>query len=149
VTTDSHGVADALLRGAGQAGTAKVTARSGGADLATVDVKVGAKVARLTVQANPTSIDPTANSTVTLVIVVFDELGEPAEGANVVVTTEAGRLASQGRTVTTNARGEVVDRLRVSPDDADSQGDGAVTVSILAQGGGGSATGTATILLRN
>jgi hypothetical protein len=149
VNTDVSGVATARLRGGGSVVTAKVTARSGGADLATVDVKVGSKVARLTVQANPSSVDPLVTSKVTLLIIVFDELGEPAEGANVVVTTEAGRLDSGGHVVPTNQRGEVVDTLTINVNAAASQADGAVTVSILAQGGGGSATGTVAILLRD
>jgi hypothetical protein len=148
VTTDERGIATARLRGDGTAGTAKVTARSGGAELVTLDVKVGAKVARLTVQANPSSVDPLVVSRVTLLIVVFDELGDPAVGANVVVTTEAGRLDNGGHVVTTNQRGEVVDTLTINVNAASSQTDGAVTVSILAQGGGGNATGTVNILLR-
>ncbi len=148
VTTDERGIARATLTGSGVAGTAKVTARSGTAEAATVEVQVGFKVDRITLQATPTSIDVEATSNVTLLAVVRDDLGQPLPGANVVFGTEAGTLASRGAIVVTNQRGEATDHLTVSPTDAATVASGTLRVTAEVSGGGGSATATSDIAIR-
>ena len=147
VTTDQRGIADALLRGSGQSGTAKVTARSGTAEAATADVKVGVKVDKITLTATPATIPPGEAAHVSLLAVVRDDQGQPIPDANVIFTTNVGRLASQGAIVVTDARGQARDTLDASADAVDTSG-GTITVTAQAAGGGGSITATATITVR-
>ncbi|HEV8632152.1 MAG TPA: invasin domain 3-containing protein [Thermoanaerobaculia bacterium] len=147
VTTDDRGFATAILRGDGRSGTAKVTARSGVATAATVDVKVGAKVDKVTLQPTPTSIDTSATRIVSLLAVVRDDQGQPVPGVGVTFGTEAGKLASLGAIILTNSRGEATDDLTVRPGDASTQTDGMIAVTATATGGGGTATATAQVLL--
>jgi hypothetical protein len=79
--------------------------------------------------------------------VVRDAQGQPIQGANVIFTTTAGRLASQGTIVVTNASGEARDTLTASADAVAGAGS-SITVTAQAAGGGGTATGTVSITIR-
>jgi hypothetical protein len=147
VTTDERGMAQATLQGTGVGGEATVTARSGIADPVTVKVNIGIKVDKVTLVPSPASIPDDEPARVELVAVVRDTQGQPIEGANVIFTTSAGRLNSQGAIVVTNSRGEARDTLNASADAVAAAGS-VITVTAQAAGGGGSATTTATIAVR-
>jgi hypothetical protein len=84
---------------------------------------------------------------VSLVAIVRDTGGRPVEGANVNLTTSAGRLNSQGATLTTNAQGEVRDTLSASADAVANAG-ASIHVTAQAASGGASVTGTVDITIR-
>jgi hypothetical protein len=147
VTTDERGQAVATLRGGGVGGEATVTARSGAAESVNVKVQVGAKVDKVTLVATPASIPAGEAAQVELVAVVRDIQGQPIQGANVIFTTEAGRLASEGTIVVTNERGEARDRLNAGIDAVDGAGD-SITVTAQAASGGASVTATTNIVVR-
>lgn len=147
VTTDERGQAVATLRGTGVGGEATITARSGAAEAVNVKVQVGPKVTTVTVVATPASIPADQGAQVDLVAIVRDAGGQPIQGANVIFTTEAGRLASQGTVVVTNERGEARDRLNAGIEAIDAAGD-SITVNALASSGGASVTGTVNIVVR-
>lgn len=146
-TTDERGQAVATLRGTGVGGEATITARSGAADAVNVKVQVGARVERVTLVATPASIPAGEAAQVELVAVVRDVQGQPIQGANVLFSTEAGRLVSQGGIVVTNERGEARDRLNASVDAVDGAGD-SITVTAQAASGGASVTATTNIPVR-
>jgi hypothetical protein len=148
VTTDDRGIARATLHGSGIAGTAKITARSGIADAVSVDVKVGAKIDKITLTATPNSVDNTTTTTVTLLAVVRDDLGAPVGGANVIFGSNGGTLASRGAIRVTNASGQATDQLTITATDAASAASGRITATAQAQGGGGTATATTEITIR-
>jgi adhesin/invasin len=147
VTTDERGQAVATLHGTGVGGEATITARSGTADPATVKVNIGAKADKVTVIPTPASIPGDESASVALVAIVRDAGGRPVEGANVNLTTSAGRLASQGTTLVTNAQGEVRDTLTASADAVANAGT-AIRVTAQAASGGASVTGTVDIAIR-
>src|SRR4030095_12276360 len=135
VTTDERGQARATLRGNGVGGTAKVTARSGTAVAASVEVKLGARVNSITLLATPATIPPGEAAQVSLLAVVRDEQGQPIPEANVLFTTTVGRPASRGAIVVTTARGEARDTLSASADAVDNSG-GSISVTAQASSGG-------------
>ena len=146
-TTDERGQAVAFLRGTGIGGEATVTARSGTADPATVKVNIGAQADKITLVATPASIPADEPATVSLLAVVRDTGGQPIAGANVIFTTSAGRLASQGAIVVTNAQGEARDTLNASADAVAGAGN-AIRVTAQASSGGTSVTATADVTVR-
>jgi hypothetical protein len=147
VYTDQDGVALATLRGDGRAGTATVSAYSGDLEPAEIEVRVGAFAAAITLTVDPASL-PISGGRVTLRALVRDDLGEPIVGAPVVFGTEAGRLASGGGVVRTDASGLATDRLNVSASDAESH-PGGIRVSAETLGeGGNQLIAEATIVIR-
>ena len=97
--------------------------------------------------ATPASIPAGEAAQVELVAVVRDVQGQPIQGANVLFSTEAGRLASQGAIVVTNERGEARDRLNASAEAVDGAGD-SITVTAQAASGGANVTATTNIAVR-
>ena len=116
VETDEQGEARATLRGNGDIGTATVTARSGSAESATVEVTVGDVASSVSLQATPSQI-PEEGDEITLLAVVRDSDGEPLEDATVNFGTEVGRLESGGSIIRSNSLGEAEDTLIVSATD--------------------------------
>jgi len=148
VTTNADGIATGTLLGTGQTGTAKVTASSGGSVSDAVEVTIGQKASVLTLQANPTSIDPTVTSKVRILGFLRDDQGRPIPGALVVFNTEAGQLTSHGTGVLTDASGQAQDTLTVTATDASVVGDGSIAVTAQVTTGGGTANATIQIPLR-
>lgn len=148
VETDDQGTARATLRGDGRIGTATVTARSGSAEIATVDVTVGKVATNVSLQATPSSIPDTGGS-ITLLALVRDDQGQPLPGAIVNFTTEIGRLSSGGAFLTTDASGQVSDRLGISEDDIDALPANAnqFEVGVEVGGAGNVVTSTFNVLL--
>ena len=147
VTTDERGQAVATLRGTGVGGEATVTARAGTATAVTVKVNIGDPAETVTVTAAPASIPADEPASVSIVAVVRGKGGQPIQGASVIFTTSAGRLASQGTIVTTNANGEARDTLSASADAVAGAG-ASITVTASASSGGVTKSGTATITIR-
>lgn len=133
--TDSTGVAEATLRGDGRVGMATVTARTGAAEAATVDVEIGEFARSITLQATPSQVGP--GERVDLLALVRDDEGRPLSGANVNFQSQVGTLASGGRIKITDASGAVTDRLTVSQDDIDAfnQPSFNVTATVGTEGG--------------
>jgi hypothetical protein len=150
VTTDSSGIARALLEGTGTSGTAKVTASSGGAPPVTLDVTVGLRAERITLTLSPSSIAEGENATVSLAALVRSDQGEPVAQAAVVFATEIGRLTSNGAIVRTDNNGRAVDTLRLSDNELNAVSDGTIEVRAEVAGGGasGNTTQRITILQR-
>jgi PKD repeat protein len=73
----------------------------------------------VSLQATPSSI-PETGGAVTLLAVVRDDQGQPLPGATANFTTEIGRLSSGGGFLTTDASGQVSDRLTVNESDIDA-----------------------------
>lgn len=113
VETDESGVAVTTLRGDGRIGTATVTARSGSAESATVEVQVGKTASSVSLQATPTSV-PETGGQVELLALVRDDQGQPLPNVAVNFTAELGSLDSQGGFVTTGSDGTARDTLRIS-----------------------------------
>jgi adhesin/invasin len=149
VTTDANGLATATLQGTGQAGTAKVTASSGGSTSDATEVTIGQKASVITLQANPTSIPATSTSKVHLIALVRDDQGNTIPGALVVFNTEAGTLASRGTGVRTDVSGQATDTLTVTANDASTVTDGQLAVTAQVTAGGGSASVTLQIVIRS
>lgn len=106
--------------GAGGAGGSSGGSTSG-VLTASIDVEIGSSAKTLTLQATPTNVpvDIPANKPVevTLLALLRDARGLPLADAGVNFTTQYGRLASGGRLVFTNARGEARDTLTVRGSD--------------------------------
>jgi adhesin/invasin len=121
--TKSDGNAVSTLSGNGTAGTAKVTAFSGGVMSTELDVTIGSLGASITLQASPATLPaalPPGGAKVTLVAVVRDATGLPQAGEQVNFTTTVGTLKNNGL-VPTDANGTATDILTVKPTDLTSQ----------------------------
>ena len=147
VTTDERGQAVATLRGTGVGGEATVTARSGTATAVNVKVNIGDPAETVTLTAIPATIPGDEPANVTIVAVVLGKGSAPVAGANVVFTTDAGRMASQGTIVKTNAAGEARDTLNASADAVAAAG-ASIRVTATAASGGVTKTGTVDITVR-
>lgn len=135
-TTDQSGVATAVLRGDGRAGTATVTATSGAAAAAVSEpIQIGSFAALISLQVTPTIVDENGGE-LELLSLVRDDRGALLENAVVNFQTEFGVLASAGAGVVTNASGEARDTLTVSPGDAAVAGDSFVVLAQTASGEG-------------
>jgi hypothetical protein len=122
-TTKSDGNAVSTLTGNGTAGTAKVTAFSGGVMSTELDVTIGSLGASITLQASPATLPatlPPDGAKVTLVAVVRDATGLPQAGEQVNFTTTVGTLRNNGL-IPTDANGSAIDVLTVKPTDLTSQ----------------------------
>lgn len=111
--TNDRGVASAVLTGRGEVGLATVEASSGAAAPVTLDVQIGSQPVSMTLQANPPRI-PKEGGRSTLIASVFDELGNSISDVAVSFTTEAGTLASGGRSVETDRNGDAEDTLELT-----------------------------------
>jgi hypothetical protein len=80
-------------------------------------VEIGSTAKTITLQANPTNLPvdiPTNNpAEVSLLALIRDARGLPLANTGVNFTTQYGRLASGGRLIFTNSRGEARDTLVV------------------------------------
>ncbi|MDX1745826.1 MAG: invasin domain 3-containing protein, partial [Halobacteriales archaeon] len=117
IETDARGLAGGTLAAGTRTGTATVTATSGGAEPASVDVEIGFRPGGITLLATPSAVTENG-STVSLLAVVRDEQGEPLENAAVTFRSEIGTLDSQGGIVRTDPSGEATDTLTVTEADA-------------------------------
>jgi len=135
VETDDDGVAVATLVGDGRVGAAMVTARSGSAEAATIEVTIGEVATSVSLQATPSSIPETGGS-VDLLALVRDDQGQPLPGVTVNFTTEIGRLASGGGFITTGANGQASDRLTVAESDIDALAPSANQFAVGVEAGG-------------
>jgi hypothetical protein len=121
--TKSDGNAVSTLTGNGTAGTAKVTAFSGGVMSTELDVTIGSLGASITLQPSPATLPatlPPDGAKVTLVAVVRDATGLPQAGEQVNFTTTVGTLRNNGL-IPTDANGSAIDVLTVKPTDLTSQ----------------------------
>jgi hypothetical protein len=143
VETDSSGVAEGTLRGNGRIGMATVTARTGSAEPATVDVEIGEFANNITLQATPSQVGP--GGTVSLLALVRDDEGRPLQGAGVNFQTELGTLDSRGAIRNTHANGQASDTLRVSAEDIEASPSPSFSVTATVGNEGGTASDTATI----
>ena len=97
-----NGKATARLIADGRSGTAVVTAFSGGAEQAELEIPIGAAVASsIVLSANPSSVGA-SGGTVQLTAAVRDEGGDPVRGVLVTFTTTAGTLSSTSATTDQN-----------------------------------------------
>jgi hypothetical protein len=134
---DDQGVARATLRGQGDIGTATVTARTGSAEVATVDVMIGDVASSVSLQATPSQVGESGGN-LALLAVVRDSDGEPLQDATVNFGTEVGRLASGGSILRTSATGEARDTLIVQ--EIDLQPITANSFNVVVTVGAGSST---------
>ncbi len=135
VETDSSGVAEGTLQGTGRVGMATVTARTGSAEPAMVEVEIGEFAANITLQATPTQVSE--GGTVSLLALVRDDEARPLQGAAVNFLTDLGTLDSRGAVRLTNANGQVTDTLRVSAEDIESATATTFVVEAIVGGEGG------------
>jgi adhesin/invasin len=114
-----NGIAQAMLQSDGRAGTATITAQSGGGITAlTTTVQIGAGAEGdlvITVIANPTTLGP-EDLTSEIVATVTDNRGNALADVPVIFSTSSGTLASQGSVLRTNASGQAFDRLTLLDD---------------------------------
>jgi hypothetical protein len=129
--TNDNGVAETRLVGAGQIGTATVTASTGAAAAATAELQIGSLASSVTLVASPTAIGQ-AGGTVDLLAVVRDDAGQLLQNLAVNFSTTAGTLDSRGAPLLTNERGEVRDVLKVKEIDIIALTDASITVSAFA-----------------
>lgn len=132
IHTDADGVARAELSGAGQVGTATVTAHSGAVEPVTVDVAIGSLAASVRLQVTPSGV-PESGGVLDLLALVRDEQGQPLPDASVNFTSEVGALESGGSFLNTNAAGEARDVLAVAA--ADLQSVGGTTFEVIVEVG--------------
>jgi len=96
ITTDDSGRATVTFRGDGRAGTAKITAMTGGNVMVTTDVQVGEASGdkpTVIISASPSTIDVGETSTITVIARNSD--GSPVEaGRQVILTTTLGTLVN-------------------------------------------------------
>ena len=129
--TDDTGVAETLLVGAGQIGTATVTASTGAAAPATADLQIGSLASSVTLVASPTAIAQSGGN-VDLLAVVRDDAGQLLQNLAVNFATTAGTLDSRGAPLLTNERGEARDQLEVKEIDIIALTSSSITVSAFA-----------------
>lgn len=116
--------------------TAQVGSSTGSLVEATAEVTVGSPAGSLTFQASPTSL-PQNGGNVALLAIVRNSQGRPVANARVTFLTEAGRLASGGAAVFTNASGEARDTLTLTAADVSSLRDDEFQVTAQTAGSGG------------
>ena len=147
-TTDANGLASSTLHGSVSQGTAKVSASSGGTTSSTIDITIGIKATVLTLDANPSTIDPALTTNVKLTATVVDPDGNRLSNVLVLLSAEAGTLRSHGTGVRTDSRGIATDTLTITPTDAAvAGGDGAITVTAQASSGGQTVNATKSIFV--
>jgi hypothetical protein len=147
VYTDTDGVAHATLKGDGRVGVATISAYSGGVEPVETEIEVGSRAGAISVSADPTSLG-LEGGVVELIALVRDDEGQPLPGASVNFRTEAGSLRSGGAFLTTDADGEVRDRLTISAEDAQSEPDRIITVTAESGGASGVVSDTVEITIQ-
>jgi PKD repeat protein len=107
-----NGIATATFIAGQRSGSAIITAFSGEITSdPTAEILIGeARIARLILTANPSSLPPEGGK-VQLRAFVRDENGNPVSGVQVFFSTDAGSLASGGDPVITNSQGLARDTL--------------------------------------
>ena len=130
-TTDDTGVAETRLRGAGQIGTATVTASTGAAAAVSAELQIGSLASSMTLQASPTNIGPSGGD-VDLLAVVRDDAGQLLQNLAINYSTTAGKLESGGAPMLTNEFGEARDKLTVDELDIIALDTGVIEVSAFA-----------------
>jgi hypothetical protein len=142
VTTDSRGVAHAELRAGDRAGTARISASSGVAEAAVVEVQIGFRPGTLILEANPQSVG-LGGGTVSLSARVLDDGGAALSGASVVFSAPRGSFSANP--VTTDGQGRAVTQLSLSANDVLGN---EVEVTAQATAAGASASGNVRIQVR-
>jgi uncharacterized repeat protein (TIGR01451 family) len=115
IETDQRGVAEAVLTGDGRIGMATVTAESGAAGVATIDIQIGALASFIDFTANPQTINkdlPSRGEEIKLKAIVRDDLNNVIRGVAVSFEAEIGTLESGGSV--TNVNGVARDTLTVT-----------------------------------
>ncbi len=135
VTTDERGLATAHLTAGQTAGTATITAASGGATAVTITVEIGETVGSLNLTGKPTRFKFTGGRS-ELRLFVLDRDGQPLSGASVFFSSTAGRLDSGGQAVPSNGQGEATDTLRLNKAEAALVAGGSVQVTARVVVGG-------------
>jgi len=139
-TTDSSGIARTTLTGDGRVGQATVHASTGSIAAVMVMVQIGSLGASLSLQATPSSIAESGDTTINLVALVRDDQGTPVAGANVNFSTQLGTLKSRGSLVQTGADGQATDKLTVSAADISTLTANSFTVTAQTAGAMGALT---------
>jgi hypothetical protein len=147
VHTDADGVARAELSGAGQVGTATVTAHSGAVEPVTVEVAIGSLAASVRLQVTPSGV-PESGGLLDLLALVRDDQGQPLPDASVNFTSEVGTLASGGSFLNTNAAGEARDELVVTAADLQSVGGDTFEVIVEVGSAGGVVSDTFAVAIQ-
>lgn len=143
--SDEQGVARATLVGDGRIGTATVTARSGSAEAATVEIQIGRVAANVSLQATPSQVTEEEGGTVTLLAVVRDNDGEPLADATANFQTEVGTLDSLGAILRTSDAGEARDTLRVTAQDVAPITANSFSVTVIVGSGESTTQDTASV----
>lgn len=132
VETDSNGRATFRFRAGEEGGTGRVSAFLGNSEEATVDITIRQAVGRLTLQANPLSIQRDDNGVpITLQAFVVNAQGNPQPNVN--VTFEAGRGTLSSVTDLTDNNGIATSTLTVRRSDvSDIPANGTFTVTATA-----------------
>jgi hypothetical protein len=128
--TDDTGVAETILRGAGQIGTATVTASTGAAAAVSAELQIGSLASSITLQASPTTIGQSGGD-IELLAVVRDDAGQLLPNLAVNFSTSAGTLATGGGPILTSELGEARDSLTVTEIDIIASAEGSITVSVF------------------
>lgn len=137
VATDDSGIAEAVLRGDNRIGVATVTAESGAAGTATLDIQIGALAASISLTARPSTISkdlPPGGETIKLTATVIDDLSNAVVGVPVTFESDEGVLESEGP-VNTNKNGVAKDTLTISQIGNLTDGFFTITVSTASDGG--------------
>ncbi|MCP4200324.1 MAG: PKD domain-containing protein [bacterium] len=114
VATDDRGIAEATLRGDLRIGMATVTADSGAAGTATIEIQIGALASFIDFTATPETINkdlPPGGEKIKLKAIVRDDLNNVIRGIAVAFEADIGTLESGGSV--TNNNGVVKDTLTV------------------------------------
>ncbi|MCH7665780.1 MAG: choice-of-anchor D domain-containing protein [Acidobacteria bacterium] len=116
VVTDVRGVAEATLAGDGRIGLATVSANSGAAMTATLEVQIGALASSMSLTANKSSVNkdlPAKGEKIKLTAEVFDDLSNPIRNLSVIFESEVGTF-EEGGSVVTNLNGRAKNTLVVT-----------------------------------
>lgn len=134
------GVARILFMSDGRNGSANVYARSGKTVSPSVTILIGTKaVGSIRLTANPGTL-PKEGGKSKIVATIYSKDELPLPGIAVDLTTDSGRLASNGASLTTDINGRVADTLTVGANTTGASIDITVTASA-----GGTVSGTTTI----
>ena len=116
VATDVRGVAEATLAGDGRIGLAMISANSGAAATATLEVQIGALASSMSLTGTPVSINkdlPVKGKKIKLTAQVFDDLSNPIRNLSVIFEADVGTF-EKGGSVATNFKGIAKNTLVVT-----------------------------------
>lgn len=137
VVTDTRGVAEATLVGDGRIGMATVSAESGAAATASLDVQIGALASSMSLTANKSSVNkdlPPGGERIKLTAEVFDDLSNPIRNVSVLFRADTGAF-TEGGAVTTNVNGRAKNTLVVTEVRNITDGIFEITASATGEGG--------------